>query len=139
MRHSYLFAILFAPFVSVCQKTTPRLDNDTVYTSCGYKIYAGAILTFGTPSGSMNHFRFVKIYSSDHGHLSGKRVLVKKINGVTVSGIGNAYVHIIGSILYKDGTTDRINLALNFDEAIKEQEGKPAELIVPDDCKIKNM
>jgi len=87
----------------------------------------------------MNHFRFVKIYSSDHGHLSGKRVLVKKINGVTVSGIGNAYVHIIGSILYKDGTTDRINLALNFDEAIKEQEGKPAELIVPDDCKIKNM
>ena len=138
MRFIYLLVVSFIPSICFCQKTAPRIENDTVYTSCGYKIYVGSVLNFGTASGSMNHFRFVKIYSSDHGHLSGARVLVKKIKGVTVSGIGNSYIHISGSILHNDGTTDRIVLAVNFDEATKELNGKPAELIVPENCKNKS-
>lgn len=109
--------VFLIPFICLSQKQAPRFENDTVYTLCGYKIYVGSVLQFGRGSGDGGHFRFVKVYSSDHHILTNQKVLVKKIKGMNMSDIGNVYVHIIGDVLYRDGTTDRVNFALNFDKA----------------------
>ncbi len=132
-----LAALLILPAVCFSQKSLPRFENDTVYTSCGYKIYVGTVLNFANGTRSAGRFKFVKIYSADHSHLSGAKVLVKKIKSLNVSGLGNYYAHIIGSIIHNDGTTDRIDFAINFDDAIEGLAGFPNELIVPDEYKNK--
>jgi len=134
---TFLIALIIIPAISFSQKTLPRFENDTVYTSCGYKIYVGSILNFANGTRSAGRFKFVKIYSADHSHLSGAKVLVKKIKSMNVSGLGNYYAHIIGSIIHNDGTTDRIDFAINFDDAIEGVAGIPAELNVPDEYKGK--
>ena len=132
-----LFALLILPSFCFSQSPSPRFQNDTVYTSCGYKIYPGEVLNFGKASGNLGHFRFVKIYSSDHNVLGNAKVLVKKISGISTSGLGNVYAHITGSLLHKDGTTDRVSFALNFDRAISGLGIQAGELIVPDEFKNK--
>ena len=60
-----------------------------------------------------------------------QKVLVKKIKSLNVSGLGNYYAHIIGSIIHNDGTTDsRIDFAINFDDAIEGLAGFANEFIV---------
>jgi len=62
---------------------------------------------------------------------------VKKLEKVIVSALGNEYIKLEGSILYKDGTTDRIELSVNFDKAIEGYPGLCCELTVPDEFKNK--
>ena len=131
------FAIFLMPVFCFSQKPLPRLENDTLYASCGYKIYKDCVLQLSKGSDGNGNFRFFKIYSGNHHQLLGNTILVKKIKGYKVSGLGNGYVRISGTITYKDGSKDGVDLAINFDRAIEGFPGMQPELIVPDEFKCK--
>ena len=132
------FAVLLLPVFCFSQKPLPRLENDTLFASCGYKIYEGCTLHLSNGSDGNGNFRFFKIYSGSHHQLMGNSILVKKIKSYHVSGLGNGYLRIAGTITYKDGSKDGIDLALNFDKAIDGFPGMQPELIVPDECRCKS-
>jgi hypothetical protein len=132
---SAILIVLLMPAFCFSQ-TLPRLENDTLYATCGYKIYKGQILQFAKGTAGGGKFRFVKIYS-DGKHITNCRVLVKKLEKVIVSALGNEYIKLEGSVLYKDGTTDKIELSVNFDKAIEGYPGLCCELSVPDEFRNK--
>ncbi len=51
-----LLALIFSTKVLHAQKL-PRFENDTLYTSCGYKIYKGKKLSFAEGTGKDGNFR----------------------------------------------------------------------------------
>jgi hypothetical protein len=53
-----------------------------------------------------------------------------------ISSIGNNYIQITGTIVYKDGGQATVDLNMNFDKAIENLPGAPSELIVPDAFKV---
>ncbi|HXB43682.1 MAG TPA: SHOCT domain-containing protein [Puia sp.] len=130
--------ILLIPALCFSQKNLPRFENDTLFTSCGYKIYQGSTLNMSHGSDGNGTFRFFKIYSGDHHRLSGNSILIKKVKGYKISALGNGYVRIAGTITFKDGSKESIDLAVNFDRAIEGFPGLQPELIVPDEFKMKS-
>jgi len=114
----------------------PAFENDTLYTSSGYKIYKGLVLQFGKPSGSRGKFRYVNIKTDiTHHSLQNRQVRVKELKEFGISILGNAYITIIGTLIVKN--TDRMDLELHmaFDHALAYVAGLPGELIVPENAK----
>lgn len=112
----------------------PAFENDTLYTSSGYKIFKGMVLQFGKPTGNRGRFRYVNIRTDiTHHSLENRQVRVKELKEFGISVLGNAYITIIGTLIVKN--TDRMDIELHmaFDHAIENLEGAPGELIVPDE------
>jgi hypothetical protein len=137
MLKQLLFILLLYPLVSAAQKPLPYYQNDTLYTSCGYKIYKGATLYFGKGSGKDGKFRFVNVKSEHPGSfkLTGNTLVVKRMKNFGISVLGNAYIEIIGHIVYSDGSKGSIDIHMAFDNAIKSTGSAAGELLVPDEFK----
>ena len=52
-----------------------------------------------------------------------------------MSSLGNGYIEIIGSIVFKGGSKGYIDIHMAFDKAIEGFPGSPAELVVPEELK----
>ena len=133
-----IFILLICPFATIAQRV-PRLENDTLYTSGGYKIYKGQTLTFAEGTGKNGNFRFAKIKGNDSpGILANKTVAVEEVSDFKISGLGNAWIRIHGELITNNGVRKRINFNLAFDKAIEGIQGMAPELIVPDEFKNKS-
>lgn len=112
----------------------PSLENDTLYTSCGYSIYKGRLLSFGNASNRGHRFRYVNL-KNDYSHrsLENRQLRVKEVRDFGISVLGNNYITIIGTLIVNN--TDRVDVEIHmaFDYAIENIPGIPGELIVPDE------
>ena len=125
-----LFILLFFPLITFAQKPLPRREKDTLYTSSGFNIYVGQTLKFGTGSGNNGKFKYVNIKNEvTYASLTNNSVVVKQLKNFGISSLGNAYIEIIGTIIFKDGSKGYIDIHMAFDNAIKYS----TELIVPDE------
>ena len=131
-----LFALLLLPFFSAAQDSLPRFENDTLYTSCGYKIFRGQTMEFGRGLERYGRFRYVTI---KNGFLSttlaNSTVIVKEIKKFSTSALGNGYVDLTGYIILKDDSRELIVLHMAFDRAIENSPVLPSELKVPDELR----
>ena len=136
-----VFIFLLCPLMSTAQKAVPRFENDTLYTTSGYKIYKGQVLQLASGTAENGKFRFIKLQNGganlDAIKFHNTSILVKKLSDYVISGLGNHYIGISGTITYKDGSTSKINIDINFDKSIDNFAGLPGELIVPEEFKNK--
>lgn len=129
-----LFALLLTPLLSSAQKTLPRLENDTLFTTSGFKIYTGLLLQIGKGTGDDGKFRFINIKNgATRASLTGNAVLVKELKNFGISALGNAYIEIIGSITFKDGSKGSVDLHVAFDRAIENSLELTSEILVPEE------
>jgi hypothetical protein len=129
-----LAALLFCPLLSVAQQQLPRFENDTLYTSSGYKIYKGITLHFGKPTGNRGNFRYINIKSETKiASLINNSIVVKKMKNFGISVLGNGYIEIYGNVIFKDGSKGYVDIHMAFDRAIENSLDLPSELIVPDE------
>jgi len=131
---------LLCPFISAAQQNLPRFENDTVYTTSGYKIYKGQVLQLASGTAEKGKkFRFIKLENGGlhlvNSVYQNTSITVKKLYDYKITSLGNHYVGIYGTITYKDGSKSKIGIDINFDKAIDNFEGLPSELIVPDEFK----
>lgn len=116
----------------------PALEEDTLHTSGGYKIYKGQFLQFGEPTGINGRFRYVNILTPiPHSLLENKHIFIREIKRLSFSILGNAYIDIIGTLVLKNKRSKDIEIHLSFDYAIENIPGIPGELIVPDEFRGK--
>ena len=133
-----LFVLMLLPFVSIAQKPLPRYENDTLYTSSGYNIYIGQVLQFGIGSGRDGKFKYVNIKNNvPFSTLKNNSIEVKQMMNYGISILSNAYIEIIGSFTYKDGTKGVIDIHMAFDRAIEYSGKLPGELLVPGEFKFR--
>jgi len=115
---------------------TPIVEDDTLYTTSGFKIYKGQFLQFGEGTGRNGAFRYVNILTGiTHSSLENKQILVKEIKGLSFSILGNAYIDIIGTLALKNNRKMDVEIHLSFDYAIEDIAGIPSELVVPEEYK----
>ena len=127
----------FSVILSDCQTAVvPRFENDTLYTTSGYKIIVGQEIKLGLGTKDNGDFKFItagktllstpnqrspSLRSSASGHTA----IVKKIKTEGNSRNGYVYYAIIG-------VGEPINYACNVESAIA-----AAEIVVPDQYKLK--
>lgn len=125
----------------MAQTNVPRFENDTLYTTSGYKIYNGQILQLASGTAENGKFRFIKLQNGgenlDASRYERTSILVRKLSDYVISGLGNHYIGISGTVTYKDGSKSKINIDINFDRAIENFAGLPSEIIVPEEFKSK--
>ena len=141
-----LFAIFVCPLFALAQNAKPRFENDTLYTSSGYKIYKGQTLQFGKGTGKNGTFRFIIFKNGGTSSaLQNASILIKELKNFDISswangyslyelttyGFGNRFIEITGTINYKDGSKGYIEIKMAFDKAIENFPDLPSELIVP--------
>ena len=135
---SLFFTMLFSPFFSSAQKIVPRFENDTLYTTSGFKIYKGQTLQFGKGSSRTGYYRFINIKSGATARqLASSTMLVKELKNFGISLLYNGYIEIIGTITFKDGSKNYLDLHVAFDRAIENSPDVTSELIVPDEFRNK--
>lgn len=111
----------------------PAFENDTLFTSCGYKIYKGQVLQFGKLTGRRGKFRYANIKNGVPPRwLEDNQVQVTKVTNFGISVLGNGYIDIIGTIMYDKRKID-IEVHLAFDHAIGYSATIPGELLVPEE------
>jgi Short C-terminal domain len=135
----YLFFLaLFCPGLLKAQKTLPRFENDTLYTTSGFKIYKGQTLHFGKGSGRNGKYRFINIKNGiTSKSFANTSMVVKELGNFGISVLYNGYIQITGTLTYKDGTTTFLDIHMAFDHAIENSPKLPSELIVPDEFRNK--
>lgn len=110
----------------------PGFQGDTLYTSCGYKIYNGQILQFGKMTGDRGRFRYVNIKTDiTHHSLENRQVRIKELKDFGISVLGNGYITIIGTLIVNNKDRSDIEIHMAFDHAIENIPGVPSELVVP--------
>ena len=132
-------ACWFALFMSLTSlaQTQPKFENDTLYTTCGYKIYKGLNLQFGKPTGH-GEFRYVNIKNKVTAQrLQHHSIFVKELKDFGMSALGNGYITIRGSVMINGNEREEIVVHIAFDHAIENLIGIPSELIVPNEFKGK--
>jgi len=131
-----LLLILLCPLLSPAQKTH-RFENDTLYTSCGYKIYQGQTLQFGKAN-SFQGFRYITVMNGvPVRSLENNSIVVKELSNYTTSAWGYPIIQVVGSIVYRDGSKGAVSLSIAFDKAIGSRlPGTGSELIVPEEFRI---
>ena len=132
-----LLILLLCPFLLTAQKTMPRFENDTVFTSIGYKIYKGQILHLASGTSEAGYFRFIKFHSSmarnDSYILQNSTIVVNKLKGFKNAEQDNSNIRVLGTVTFKDGKQAEIDILMNFEKAIESFEGQAAELTVPEE------
>ena len=140
MKKIILIFLLF-PFIAKAQSVLPRFENDTLYTTSGYKIFNGQILQLASGTAENGKFRFIKLQNGgenlDAFRYERTSILVRKLSDYVISGLGNHYIGISGTVTYKDGSKSKINIDINFDRAIENFAGLPSELIISEEFKNK--
>jgi hypothetical protein len=123
-----LFFLLIIPAISLAQKRVPRFENDTLYTTTGFKIYKGQVLTFGKGTGKDGNFRYLNIKANyARPSLTGNNFIVKKLSDFGISQLNNVYILIRTSFTFRDGSKGGGDMHVAIDSAIQS-----SELIVPD-------
>lgn len=116
----------------MAQDPKPTYKDDTLYTTCGYKIYRGQTLQFGKGTGPKGKFRYISIKNGiPAASIINHSIIVKELKNVNLSPLDFGHVDIIGTIIFKDGSKGAIELHLIFDKAIENASDLPTELIVP--------
>jgi hypothetical protein len=116
----------------------PFFVDDTLYTSCGYKIYKGQVLQFGNLTGNKGRFRYVNIKNKvSPSLLQNNQVTVTEIKDFGISALGNSYITIIGIIIGGNNQRGEIEMHMAFDHAIGNSPSVPGELLVPDEFRNK--
>lgn len=124
-----LIVFLFISILAPAQKALPRLENDTLYTASGFKIYTGQTLKFGKGSDKKEMFRYFKVrLGPSRGKFSGTSFLVNELKHFGVSQLNNSYIELGGTVTFKDNSKSWVYINLAFDNAIRS-----SELIVPAD------
>jgi Short C-terminal domain len=136
-----LFILLLFPFFSTAQNNQPRFQNDTLYTSGGYKIYKGQTVQLGTGTSDAGYFTFIKFHPTQIKNntysLQNSSILVTKLRAYKYAGADNNSIRINGKLTYKDGKQEETDIVVNFERATEDYDGLPSELIVPEAVKIK--
>ncbi len=133
----FLLPILFFPLLSTAQEKTHRFQNDTLYTSCGYKIYEGQTLHIGKRANDFIGFRYISNVSTLATSLENNTVTVKELSGYGHSPTGSAKINVKAAIVYRDGSKGLVAFTLAFDLAIGSRlPGTYRELILPEEFNI---
>lgn len=133
-----LLTLLLFPLLSTAQKTVPRFENDTLYTTSGFKIYKGQTLRFGKGSYKNRYYRFINIKSGAMDRqLPTSTMFVKEVKNFGISVFYNGYIDITGTITFKDGTKSYLDIHVAFDRAIENDPKLISELAVPDEFRNK--
>jgi hypothetical protein len=133
-----LTLLLCIPLFATAQKSESRYENDTLYTTSGFKIYKGQTLHFGKGTRPDGKFRFINIKSDLSSYsLANNSIVVKKLKNYGISVLGNGYIEIVGTITFKDGSKGYIDIHMAFDRAIENSLNLPSELLVPDEFRNK--
>jgi hypothetical protein len=112
-------------------KRLPRLGGDTLYTESGFKLYTGQVLKFNLAHYSALHFQYIHgLETRDESIYDHESLTILKMKHL-YSSPGNVYILFKGRILFKDHSTAKMNLKLNFEPAINPKKGIPAELVIP--------
>ena len=138
MRFFFIFLISITSLATLGQQRVPRFENDTLYTTSGYKIYKGQKLQFAQGTGTKGAFRFVKLSPGNNStttQFTNKTIIVQKLRDFNISGLGNGYITISSKIEFSDGSKLPVMFDLVFDRAIESFPGLPSELIVPEEFK----
>lgn len=129
-----VFFLLLCPLFPLAQNASPRFENDTLYTSGGYKIYKGQLLHLATGSSEAGYFRFLKFHSemgrNDTYILQNGTIRVKDLRKFKSSGNGYS-IRITGTATRKDNSKLDVDIILDFEKAIQGADGQAAELDVP--------
>jgi len=139
MKH-LICILLLCPILAFAQKPVPRFENDTLYTSSGYKIYKGLVIQLASGTAENSKFRFFKYNGGPNleaERFKNTTILVKKLSDFTISGLGNRYIGISGTVTFRDGSKSKILVNMNFDRAIHNFAGLPAEIVVPEEFRNK--
>jgi len=133
MKQFILFFVL-CPLLSAAQSKNHRFENDTLYTSSGFKIYAGQTLQFGKAA-SFKGFRYITINNGvSVSSVENNSIVVKELSNYGVSILGFTYIDITGSIVYRDGSKGIIMVTMAFEQAIGSRvPGTTSELILPEE------
>lgn len=130
-----MILLLLSPLLSAAQNHIPRFENDTLYTSGGYKIYKGQTLHFASGTSAAGYFKFLKFHSNmartDTYILQNSTVLVDKVKNFKSSGNDNYNIRISGTATLKDGKQIPVDLSLDFEKASSGYDGLAAELTLP--------
>jgi hypothetical protein len=136
-----LFVLLINPLIATAQNNLPRFENDTLYTSGGYKIYKGQTLQLTTGTSAAGYFSFIKFHpglaKNNTYSLQNSNILVSKVKAYKYSGPDNNSIRITGKLTYKDGKQEETDIVMNFERATEDYNGLPAELNVPEALKVK--
>ncbi len=129
---------LFFPLFSVAQdEENHRFENDTLYTSSGYKIYPGQTLQIGKRANDFIGFRYISKISTQSTSLENMAVVVKELSHYGHSPTGSANIDVKASINYRDGSKGLVIFTLAFDLAIGTRlPGTYHELILPEAYRI---
>jgi len=138
---SVIFTILAISMPFIGHTQVPKFDNDTLYTTSGYKIYKGQKLQFAKGTGKNGAFRFVKLApdNSKSTIFTDRTIIVQKLRDFNISSLGNGYISISSKIDFDDGSKLPVTFDLVFDRAIESFPGLPSELIVPEEFKKKSL
>ncbi len=135
-----LLLLLAVPVVLSAQVSKGEFVKDTLYTSTGFKIYKGQTLHFGVGKREDGKFRYINIKNDvSYKSLTNNSIVVKKLKNFGISMLGNGYIEIIGKITFKDGSKGLIDIHMAFDHVLEETTRSPAELIVPEEFRIKQI
>ena len=132
-----ILVFLLSPIIVKAQKDLPRFENDTLYTTSGYKIHKGQILKLSNGTADNGKFRFIKLENGGEHLLNSvyqnTSIQVIRIYDYKISGLGNHYIGVYGIMTRRDGSKNKIGIDINFDRAIENFEGLPSELVVPEE------
>jgi hypothetical protein len=133
-----LLIFLLCPFISHAQEREFKFEDDTLYTSSGYKIFSGQTLEFNRGLERDGRFRYVTVKNGFLSKtLTNTNVIVKEIISVTTTALDNGYIDFKGYIALKDGSRSLIILRMSFDYVIENSPDLPSELKVPDEFRNK--
>lgn len=127
-----LFVLLLSPVMITAQDPKPSYKNDTLYTTCGYKIYKGQTLYFGKGTGKKAQFRYITIKNGiAASSIINNSIVVKELKNIKLTPLDAGYVDITGNIVFKDGSKGFVEIQIAFDRAIENDPNLPSELVVP--------
>lgn len=127
-----LFTLLLSPLLAAAQDPKPIYKNDTLYTTCEYKIYKGQTLHFAKGTGRKGQFRYITVKNGfAPTSLVNNSIVIKELKNIVLWPLDAGYVDIVGSITFKDGSKGIIEIQMAFDKAIENDPGLPSELSVP--------
>ena len=127
-----LFALLIFPLVIQGQEPGPMYKNDTLYTTCGYRIFPGQVLHFGKGVGKKGQYRYIRIKNGiNPGSLAKSHIVVKTITQTRLSTIEVSSAVLTGTIIFHDGTSGYIEFYMEFDRAVENPKNGSGELTVP--------
>jgi hypothetical protein len=96
------FVLFFIQGILFAQNQKTILQNDTLYTVSGFKVYKGLVLHIAEGTGHDKQFRFLA--GKGYSGFSNSTITVREVYDYSISKLGNVYIKIKGGIIYHDGS-----------------------------------